>query len=117
MKRLFALVAALVLGLSTAAFAQTSGPEVEIVATLAGMVLPGGPIDFTALKDHAAIRAAIARVVPGYAQIADVDRGNRSARRPEFEIPGRRIATPSFHTPSGRARAAVTPVGSAHGRW
>lgn len=85
-------------------------PEVEIVATLAGMVLPGGPIDFTALKDHAAIRAAIARVVPGYAQIADVDRQNGSDLRPEFEIPGRRIATPSFHTPSGRARAAVTPV-------
>jgi molybdopterin-dependent oxidoreductase alpha subunit len=79
--------------------------EVEIIATLAGMVLPAGPIDFATLRDHAAIRAAIARVVPGYAQAAEVDRS-----RAEFEIPGRRVTTPSFATASGKARAAVTPV-------
>ncbi|MEW6272507.1 MAG: FdhF/YdeP family oxidoreductase [Thermodesulfobacteriota bacterium] len=79
--------------------------EVEIIATLAGMVLPRGPVDFATLGDHGAIRAAIARVVPGYEKIAEVERS-----RAEFEIPGRRLATPAFATASGKARAAVTPV-------
>ena len=82
--------------------------EVEIIATLAGNVLPAGPVDFTALRDHDAIRAAIARVVPGYAQLAEVDA--RSGRG-EFAIPGRRLAVAAtLATPSGKAEAAVTPV-------
>ncbi|HEY8513923.1 MAG TPA: FdhF/YdeP family oxidoreductase [Candidatus Binatia bacterium] len=79
--------------------------EVEIIATLAGMALPQGPIDFGSLRDHDAIRAAIARVVPGYERVAEVERS-----RAEFEIPGRRLRSPSFATPTGKARAAVTPV-------
>ena len=51
--------------------------EVEIIAALAGDVLPAGPVDFAALRDHDAIRAAIARVVPGY----DADRAGRSTQR------------------------------------
>ncbi len=79
--------------------------EVEILASLAARVLPPGPVDIGALRDHAAIRAAIARVVPGYEPIAAVD-----TTRAEFEIPGRRVSAPSFATASGKARAAVTPV-------
>jgi len=81
--------------------------EVEIIATLAGNVLPAGPVDFAALRDHGAIRSAIARVVPGYAQIADVGHGGAPA---EFEIPGRRLAAGAITTPSGKAEAAVTAV-------
>jgi molybdopterin-dependent oxidoreductase alpha subunit len=80
-------------------------PEVEIIATLSGMVLPKGPIDFAALRDHGAIRAAIGAVVPGYQAIAEIDR-----TRTEFQIGGRVLHAPQFDTPSGRARAAVTPV-------
>jgi anaerobic selenocysteine-containing dehydrogenase len=79
--------------------------EVDILASLAARVLPDGPLDFAELRDHAAIRAAIARVVPGYEALAAVD-----ATRAEFEIPGRRLATPAFPTGSGKAHAAVTPV-------
>jgi len=81
--------------------------EVEILATLAGNVLPPGPVDFASLRDHDAIRAAIARVVPGYEQLARVDAHTGSG---EFAIPGRRLVRGALPTPSGKAAAAVTPV-------
>ncbi|MFI5366239.1 MAG: FdhF/YdeP family oxidoreductase [Candidatus Binatia bacterium] len=80
-------------------------PEVEIIATLAGMVLPPGPVDFSRLRDHAAIRAAIAAVVPGYAAIGEIDRS-----KAEFQIAGRTLHAPAFGTASGKAWASVTPV-------
>jgi anaerobic selenocysteine-containing dehydrogenase len=73
--------------------------EVEIIAGMAARVLPDGPVDFGALTDHAAIREAIARVVPGYAEIAGIDRTRR-----EFQVGGRTFRTPRFATPDGRAR-------------
>ncbi|MBI3784953.1 MAG: histidine kinase, partial [Deltaproteobacteria bacterium] len=79
--------------------------EVDIIATLGGKVLPSGPVEFAALRSHAAIREAIARVVPGYEEIAAVDRSKR-----EFQIAGRTFHSPTFPTASGRARAIVTPV-------
>jgi molybdopterin-dependent oxidoreductase alpha subunit len=79
--------------------------EVEILADLAARVLPPGPVDFAAMRDHASIRRAIAAVVPGFSQIAAVERTHA-----EFEIPGRVLHQPSFATASGKARAAPTPV-------
>ncbi len=79
--------------------------EVEILATLGGMLLPKQPIDFAALRDHAAIRRAIAAVVPGYAAIGDID-----GTRREFQIAGRTLRTPQFATASKKARAYPTPV-------
>lgn len=79
--------------------------EVEIIATLAGTVLPSGPVDFHQLRDHQAIRAAIAAVVPGYEAIGEID-----ATRAEFQIAGRTLHSPSFSTGSGKARAHVTAV-------
>lgn len=79
--------------------------EVEIIATLAGMVLPPGPVEFSRLRDHAAIRAAIAAVVPGYAAIGEIDHS-----KAEFQIAGRTLHTPAFGTASGKAWASVTPL-------
>jgi len=79
--------------------------ETEIIATIGGLVLPQGPLDFATLRDHAAIRTAIAAVVPGYEELKHVD-----TRRAEFEIPGRVLHEPSFPTPSRRAEARPTPV-------
>jgi len=73
--------------------------EVEIIAALAGRALPAGPVDFTALTDHAAIRDAIARVVPGYAAVAGIERTGRA-----FHVAGRTLHEPTFGTPDGRAR-------------
>lgn len=87
------------------ALAEEMLPEVEIIATLAGMVLPPGPVDFGRLRDHRAIRAAIAAVVPGYEAIGVIDQ-----HKEEFQIKGRTLHAPTFSTVSGKARAAVTPV-------
>jgi molybdopterin-dependent oxidoreductase alpha subunit len=78
--------------------------EVEILARLAARVLPAGPVDFGTLTDHAAIREAIARVVPGYEAIAGIERTRR-----EFHVGGRTFHEPRFRTPDGRARFHVVP--------
>jgi molybdopterin-dependent oxidoreductase alpha subunit len=78
--------------------------EVEIIATLARAVLPPGPLDWGRLTDHAAIRSAIAHVVPGYEALADIDR-----TRAEFQVAGRTLHSPQFPTPDGRARMRPTP--------
>jgi len=52
----------------------------------------------------AAIRAAIARVVPGYGRLGDIDR-----TRKEFVVDGRTFHEPRFATADGRARCRVTP--------
>jgi molybdopterin-dependent oxidoreductase alpha subunit len=88
-----------------AAASDEMRPEVEIIATLASMVLPKGPVDFAGLRDHAAIRAAIATVVPGYEAIGEID-----GTKAEFQIAGRTLHAPLFPTASGKARAAVTPL-------
>lgn len=74
--------------------------EVEIVAAIARRVLPADcPVDFAALENHGAIRAALARIIPGYDAIGEIDRTKQ-----EFQIAGRTFHTPKFPTPSGRAR-------------
>jgi molybdopterin-dependent oxidoreductase alpha subunit len=77
--------------------------EVEIIATIADRVLPKGRVDWSAFRSHHALRDAIARVVPGYEAIADIDRG-------EFQIAGRTFHEPRFPTPDGRAHFHVTPL-------
>lgn len=70
--------------------------EVEFVAELARRLLADGPFPFDELRDHRAIRAAIARVVPGYERLGAID-----DTRDEFQIAGR-----TFHHPASRPRTA-----------
>jgi molybdopterin-dependent oxidoreductase alpha subunit len=79
--------------------------EVEIIATLAQAVLPPGPLDWGTLTDHAAIRSAIARVVPGYEPLATIDQ-----TRTEFHVIGRTFHAPRFATSDGRAHMRPTPL-------
>ena len=79
--------------------------ETSIVAAIAKAVLPPGPVDFGELTDHVAIRRVIAAVVPGYAEIGEIDRTRR-----EFEVEGRILCDRRFDTVSGRATALPTPV-------
>jgi len=78
--------------------------EVEIIAALAKAVLPPGPLDWGVLTDHAAIRNAIARVVPGYEALATIDRTHG-----EFQVSGRTFHAPQFATADGRAHLRPTP--------
>ena len=76
-----------------------------ILCDLAGIMVPDCGIDFAAFKQHRHVREAIARIVPGMEQLADID----VARR-EFHIRNRVLHSPQFGTPGGKARFVVTPL-------
>ncbi len=79
--------------------------EVEIVASLAERILPPHRFDWSRLRSHRELRAAIARTVPGYRRIGELDRGGG-----EFHVRGRAFHKPRFATDDGRARFRVTPL-------
>ena len=87
--------------LSDGGEARHSGPrsEVEVIADLAQRVVGTGPVDWEAMRAHRNIRKAIARIIPGYGKIGEIDR-----TREEFQIEGRTLHEPRFGTESGRAR-------------
>jgi anaerobic selenocysteine-containing dehydrogenase len=78
--------------------------EVEVICALAARLLPPGPFPFERMTDHASIREEIARVVPGYAALGEID-----ATRREFHIAGRTFHEPRFATASGKLRLEVPP--------
>lgn len=73
--------------------------EVSILADIAGQLLVDSPIDFGEFKKHQKIRQAIAKVVPGLEDLADIDVAKR-----EFHVRGRLLSTPAFATEDGKAR-------------
>ena len=81
-------------------------PESVILADLASTILPDSPINFQAFKSHKTVRAAIADIVPGMGQLADID-----VARKEFHIQNRLIHKPVFQTSDGKAqfKAPILP--------
>ncbi|MGE5596145.1 MAG: FdhF/YdeP family oxidoreductase [Hyphomicrobiales bacterium] len=77
--------------------------EVEIIASLAERILPEGRFNWAELRSHEHLRAAMAKVVPGYEDIGDID-----TTRTEFPVRGRSFPEPVFPTPTTRARFHVT---------
>ena len=73
--------------------------EVSVLAGLAQRVLREGPVDWAGLESHRKIRELIADVIPGLEQMSEIDQTKR-----EFFIPGRRLDSPEFPTPSGQAQ-------------
>jgi molybdopterin-dependent oxidoreductase alpha subunit len=81
--------------------------EIDVIASIASGVLPAkdngqmkqSAIDWSSVRSTAQIRQAIARIVPGFEKLANIDR-----TRQEFQIGGRTFHTPQFATPDGRAR-------------
>ncbi len=79
---------------------RLAGPrgEVEVIATIAQRVLgERSPLDWQSMHDTGNIRDAVAKVVPGFEQIAHIDRTKK-----EFQIQGRTFHQPRFPTASGR---------------
>jgi molybdopterin-dependent oxidoreductase alpha subunit len=77
--------------------------EVAIVADLGERLLAGdGPIDWRLLSQTGEIRQCLAKIIPGWEAIGQIDRTKQ-----EFEIVGRRISEPRFSPPGGRARFHV----------
>jgi molybdopterin-dependent oxidoreductase alpha subunit len=89
----------------TPAVAGEMRSEVDIIAALAERILPAGRFDWSDLRSHERLRAGIARVVPGYGAIGEIDRTGA-----EFQIAGRTFHEPAFATPDARARFHVTVV-------
>ena len=88
--------------------------EVDIIASLAEKILPEGRFDWGELRDHNCLRRQISQVVPGYAQIGEVQQHQSTpSTGDEFQIEGRTFHTPQFNTPSGKARFHVTPMPAA----
>lgn len=84
---------------------ETVRPESWILGQLGKRMLPSSPIDFEAFSAHARIRDAIAAIVPGMEELADIDVAKR-----EFHIKNRVLHAPSFGTADGKAHFVVTPV-------
>jgi molybdopterin-dependent oxidoreductase alpha subunit len=88
--------------LSEGGQARHEGPksEIEVIASLARRVLgDGGPIDWQEMQSTRRIREAIAKIVPGFEKIGEIDRTKQ-----EFQIAGRTFHEPTFPTPSGKAK-------------
>lgn len=83
-------------------------PETHILADLAGYMLPDGPLDFSAFKQHRKVREAIAKIVPGMAELADIDVAKR-----EFHIKNRVLHSPKFGGAGGKAHLRVVPLPAA----
>jgi len=77
--------------------------EVEIVASIAERILPSDRFDWSDLRSHAKLREGMARVVPGYGAIGEID-----TTKHEFQIEGRSFHEPEFATDDGKAHFHVT---------
>ena len=79
--------------------------EVVFLAELAGRLMGDGPIDWRRLQEPSYVHQLIARSVPGYGAIADID-----SNRKEFQVAGRVFDQPRFPTATGRAQLTPTPL-------
>jgi molybdopterin-dependent oxidoreductase alpha subunit len=79
--------------------------EVVFLGELAHRVHGEAPIDWRRLQEATYVRQLIARTVPGYGPLAQID-----ASGEEFSVLGRLFDEPRFPTPSGRAQLAITPL-------
>ena len=84
---------------------STVRPESWILGQIGKRVLPNSPVDFDAFSAHAKLRDAIAAIVPGMEELADIDVAKR-----EFHIRNRVMHVPSFGTVDGKAHFVVTPI-------
>jgi predicted molibdopterin-dependent oxidoreductase YjgC len=79
--------------------------EVDIIASFAERVLDPERFDWGALRSHDTLRKAIARCVPGYEGIGDIEQTKK-----EFQIGGRTFHERRFATADGFAAFQVTPI-------
>lgn len=86
--------------------------EVEVIAELGKRLLPNASgVDWKTMQQTSTIRQWIADVVPGYDQIADIDRTGK-----EFQIGGRTFHKPNFATDDGRANLHTHSIPELKGR-
>ncbi|BAZ81598.1 FdhF/YdeP family oxidoreductase [Sphaerospermopsis kisseleviana CS-549] len=79
--------------------------EIELITEIAYRLHGENPINWRKLQDTVYIRELIAKTIPGYQKIAEIDKNKE-----EFTIAGRIFAEPKFKTPDGKAQMFVTPL-------
>jgi len=86
--------------LSDGGFERIDGlcSEVELLSGIASRVIPRETLDFAPFAEHRTIRQAIARVIPGYAALGQIDDSKQ-----EFHVAGRHPGQTQFDTKDGRA--------------
>lgn len=80
---------------------RVPGPrsEVQVIAELGRHLLGAqSGVDWSDMERTHSIRKWIAQVVPGYAQVSEIEKDKK-----EFQIPGRTFHKPEFKTPDGKA--------------
>ncbi|MBT8147014.1 MAG: FdhF/YdeP family oxidoreductase, partial [Gammaproteobacteria bacterium] len=73
-------------------------PEADIIGQVAEQVVDKSVLDFSQFRKHRNIREAIAKVVPGFEALAEIDDSKQ-----EFHIAGRQLQGARFPTQDGRA--------------
>jgi molybdopterin-dependent oxidoreductase alpha subunit len=79
--------------------------EVELITEIADQVLGKNPINWKGLQNTSYIRELIAKTIPGYSKISEIDRTLE-----EFTIDDRIFPQPKFKTPNGKAQMQLTPL-------
>ncbi|MEN9565233.1 MAG: hypothetical protein RLZZ69_429 [Cyanobacteriota bacterium] len=79
--------------------------EVELITQIAQRVLGEHPVNWRQLQEPKYIRQLIAKTIPGYEKIGDIDRTQE-----EFTIAGRIFHRPQFPTSTGKAQMFVTTL-------
>jgi anaerobic selenocysteine-containing dehydrogenase len=78
---------------------------VELLTEIAHRRLGDTPVNWRKLQDTHYIRELIAKTIPGYEKIAELDQNKQ-----EFTISGRILTEPKFPTPSDKAKMWLTPL-------
>lgn len=79
--------------------------EVEFLTEIAHRIHGETPVNWRKLQDTKYVRQLIAKTIPGYEKIGEIDE-----TKVEFTIRDRVFTTPNFPTPSGKAMMFVTPL-------
>lgn len=79
--------------------------EIEFLTEIAHRIHGDTPINWRELQNTKYIRQLIAKTIPGYEQIGNIDN-----TKSEFTISDRIFHTPNFPTKSGKAAMFVTPL-------
>lgn len=79
--------------------------EVELITEIAHRLHDENPINWRKLQDTVYVRELIAKTIPGYEKIGQIDQ-----TQAEFTITGRIFDEPKFPTFDGKARMFITPL-------
>ncbi len=79
--------------------------EIELITEIAHRLCGDDPINWRKLQDTQYIRELIAKTIPGYQKIGEIDKTEA-----EFTIEGRIFTQPKFNTLSGKAQMFITPI-------